>query len=303
MHSILILVSLHLKAAKEEEFLSSFSFVGMAEVLGCGTEIFQFDTLRRQFVEKLSKELGVRGVVAGENYHFGYRASGDASDLQKLRRVCPEQGRHEICVRVVRSQPSSCFDDGRPRKTKLLPLRLVNCSQNVTVLYGPEGEVGFPSLSRTVSLRVSCVFSVYKLCFVCGLIGYIRSCTLKDDLNLLNAKGSCLLGLVYVHFDKFGLKVLCCLEQLLPLLEIMLGEVFSVKNGSPNGIPWMVTWKGSISVNSRQNLVSCCYGNLKGAGNLHQQQDILSIATGIDSGLFLVMFIQMLDELVVDINV
>ncbi|GMG98916.1 hypothetical protein Nepgr_000756 [Nepenthes gracilis] len=97
------------------------SFVGMAEVLGweprapivakcdrrrvlsswtpyCGnitpTEVLlEFSSVRhltpRQFVEKLSKELGVCGVVAGENYRFGYKAAGDATDLVRL---CNEYG-------------------------------------------------------------------------------------------------------------------------------------------------------------------------------------------------------------------
>ncbi|MQM14065.1 hypothetical protein Taro_046992 [Colocasia esculenta] len=43
----------------------------------------------REFVERLSKELGIIGVVAGENYRFGYRAEGDASDLVRL---CNEYG-------------------------------------------------------------------------------------------------------------------------------------------------------------------------------------------------------------------
>ncbi|KAI8529490.1 hypothetical protein RHMOL_Rhmol12G0228500 [Rhododendron molle] len=92
------------------------SFVGMAEVLGweprapivakcdrkrvlsswapyCGdiTPVeyeLEFSKVRhltpRQFVEMLSKKLGVRGVVAGENYRFGYKAAGNASELVKL---------------------------------------------------------------------------------------------------------------------------------------------------------------------------------------------------------------------------
>ncbi|CAA2963433.1 FAD synthetase 1, chloroplastic-like isoform X2 [Olea europaea var. sylvestris] len=43
----------------------------------------------RQFVEKLAKELRVHGVVAGQNYRFGYRAAGDARDLVQL---CKEYG-------------------------------------------------------------------------------------------------------------------------------------------------------------------------------------------------------------------
>lgn len=97
------------------------SFVGMGEVLGweirlpivakcdrkrvlsswapyCGNVTpaefhVEFSTVRhlspRQFVEKLSNELGVSGVVAGENYRFGYRASGDAVELVRL---CDENG-------------------------------------------------------------------------------------------------------------------------------------------------------------------------------------------------------------------
>lgn len=92
------------------------SFVGMAEVFGweprapvvakcdrkrvlsswapyCGSVSpsefhVEFSSVRhlspREFVEKLAKELGVRGVVAGENYRFGYKAAGDASELVKL---------------------------------------------------------------------------------------------------------------------------------------------------------------------------------------------------------------------------
>ncbi|KAI5079022.1 hypothetical protein GOP47_0006693 [Adiantum capillus-veneris] len=36
------------------------------------------------FVERLAKELLVKGVVAGANYRFGYKAAGDASDLVQL---------------------------------------------------------------------------------------------------------------------------------------------------------------------------------------------------------------------------
>ncbi|WCJ38994.1 Nucleotidylyl transferase superfamily protein [Euphorbia peplus] len=97
------------------------SFVGIAEVLGweprapivakcdrsrvlaswasyCGNVApsefhIEFSSVRhlnpQQFVEKLSNELRVCGVVAGENYRFGYKASGDASDLVRL---CDEYG-------------------------------------------------------------------------------------------------------------------------------------------------------------------------------------------------------------------
>ncbi|KAG6713721.1 hypothetical protein I3842_05G167600 [Carya illinoinensis] len=106
------------------------SFVGMAEILGwelrapivakCDRKRIlsswapycrniapaefqmEFSSVRhlnpRQFVEKLSKELGVRGVVVGENYRFGYRAAGDAL---KLVRLCEEYGMGAYVIESV----------------------------------------------------------------------------------------------------------------------------------------------------------------------------------------------------------
>lgn len=117
------------------------SFVGMAEVLGwelrvpivakcdrkrvlsswapyCGGMIprefqIEFSKVRyltpRDFVEKLSKDLGVLGVVAGENYRFGYKASGDASDLLRL---CNEYGIQAYIINSVMDKnqdPSSLY--------------------------------------------------------------------------------------------------------------------------------------------------------------------------------------------------
>ncbi|THG05076.1 hypothetical protein TEA_012882 [Camellia sinensis var. sinensis] len=115
--------------AKEQEI----SFVGMAEVLGweprapivakfdrkrvlsswapyCGNMIpteyqVEFSKVRHltpyQFVEKLSKEFGLRGVVAGENYRFGYKAAGDASELVKL---CDKYGMSAYIINSVMDQ-------------------------------------------------------------------------------------------------------------------------------------------------------------------------------------------------------
>ncbi|KDP40482.1 hypothetical protein JCGZ_24481 [Jatropha curcas] len=52
----------------------------------------------RQFVEKLSNELKVCGVVAGENYRFGYKAAGDASELVRL---CEEYGMEAYIIKSV----------------------------------------------------------------------------------------------------------------------------------------------------------------------------------------------------------
>ncbi|CAL1374747.1 unnamed protein product [Linum trigynum] len=106
------------------------SFVGMAEVLGweprppivakcdrhrvlsswaphCGNVVpaefqMEFSNVRhltpRQFVEKLCKELEVSGVVAGENYRFGYKAAGDTSELLQL---CNEHGIQAYIINSV----------------------------------------------------------------------------------------------------------------------------------------------------------------------------------------------------------
>ncbi|CAL1387631.1 unnamed protein product [Linum trigynum] len=106
------------------------SFVGMAEVLGweprppivakcdrhrvlsswaphCGNVVpaefqVEFSNVRhltpRQFVEKLCKELEVAGVVAGENYRFGYKAAGDTSELLRL---CNEHGIQAYIINSV----------------------------------------------------------------------------------------------------------------------------------------------------------------------------------------------------------
>ncbi|KAL4199902.1 hypothetical protein AMTRI_Chr03g53620 [Amborella trichopoda] len=126
--------------ASKAGFPFLLSFVGMAEVLGweqrapivpkcdrnrvlslwvplCGNMIplecrVEFSTVRhltpRQFVERLSKELGVSGVVAGENYRFGYKAAGDASDLVRL---CKEYGMDAYIVKSVMDK-SDCSNGG-----------------------------------------------------------------------------------------------------------------------------------------------------------------------------------------------
>uniref|UniRef100_A0A1D1YYS9 FAD synthase n=1 Tax=Anthurium amnicola TaxID=1678845 RepID=A0A1D1YYS9_9ARAE len=112
------------------------SFVGMAEVLGweyrapvvakcdrkrvlsswapfCGNVAplefqVEFSKVRhltpRQFVERLSKDLRISGVVAGENYRFGYRATGDASELMRL---CKEYGLEAYILKPVLDSKSS----------------------------------------------------------------------------------------------------------------------------------------------------------------------------------------------------
>ncbi|RDY03109.1 FAD synthetase 2, chloroplastic, partial [Mucuna pruriens] len=123
------------------------SFVGMAKVLGweprapivakcdrkrvlsswvpycCNMvpEEFQveFSSVRqlspRQFVEKLLKELRVRGVVAGENYRFGYKAAGDALELVKL---CEEYGMEAYIIKSVMDKHRCSTDMNYVTNTK-----------------------------------------------------------------------------------------------------------------------------------------------------------------------------------------
>ncbi|KAH9612121.1 hypothetical protein KSS87_002601 [Heliosperma pusillum] len=122
------------------------SFVGMAQVFGwaprapvvakcdrervlsswaplCGNvppKEFMIDFARvrhltpSQFVEKLSKEFGIRGVVAGENYRFGYKAAGDASELVRL---CDEYGMKAYIINSVMDKNQDT-DNSYPRDKK-----------------------------------------------------------------------------------------------------------------------------------------------------------------------------------------
>lgn len=85
----------------------------------------------KHFVEKLAVELGVGGVVAGitflvhyilkndiislvskipgENYRFGYKASGDSSDLVRL---CEEYGMKACIINTVMDKHQDCRDIG-----------------------------------------------------------------------------------------------------------------------------------------------------------------------------------------------
>lgn len=181
------------------------SFVGMAEVFGweprapvvakcdrkrvlsswapyCGnvppSEFHvEFSSVRHlspcQFVEKLAKELRVRGVVAGENYRFGYKAAGDASELVKL---CEEYGMKAYIV-------SSVMD-----KKQLL---------------GVRGSLDSKDKGQVSSTRVRRALAVGDIKYVSELLGrthrlmFVLSepegCISKE--NMLSAPRSCLLNL------------------------------------------------------------------------------------------------------------
>ncbi|XP_047966995.1 FAD synthetase 1, chloroplastic [Salvia hispanica] len=117
------------------------SFVGMGEVLGweprapivarcdrkrvlsswapfCGNVTpkeyeVEFSQVRyltpQQFVERLAVDLGIHGVVAGENYRFGYKAAGNSSDLVRL---CDEYGMKACIIKTVMDKHQYSTDVG-----------------------------------------------------------------------------------------------------------------------------------------------------------------------------------------------
>ncbi|XP_052205710.1 FAD synthetase 2, chloroplastic [Diospyros lotus] len=181
------------------------SFVGMAEVLGweprapivakcdrkrvlsswapyCGNMIpteheVQFSKVRHlsphQFVEKLSKEFGVRGVVAGENYRFGYKAAGDASELVRL---CKECGMEAYIIKSVMDQNQD--------------------SKNI-------GSTDSKELGQVSSTRVRYALANGNVKYVSELLGRQHRLVLmvKDEKwsissqNRVSARRSCLLNL------------------------------------------------------------------------------------------------------------
>ncbi|KAI0513478.1 hypothetical protein KFK09_009501 [Dendrobium nobile] len=108
-----ILVGLHQGLA-----LSTYLFSLVMDVFTRHLLEIDFSNVRHltpiQFVERLSKELRVGGVVAGANYRFGYKASGDAKDLARL---CEEYGLYAHIVSPVMnktwhgSQNGASFSD------------------------------------------------------------------------------------------------------------------------------------------------------------------------------------------------
>ncbi|KAK9935769.1 hypothetical protein M0R45_022854 [Rubus argutus] len=180
------------------------SFVGMAEVLGweprapivakcdrkrvlstwapyCGNMApaefqIEFSSVRqltpREFVEKLLKELGVCGVVAGENYRFGYKAAGDARELVKL---CEEYGMGAYIIKSVMDKKpynisinSDLKDRGQVSSTRVRRALGVGDMKYVCQLLGrrhrviliAKEEEGFARRRHKVSVPKSCMLNL-----------------------------------------------------------------------------------------------------------------------------------------------
>ncbi|KAG7551627.1 FAD synthetase [Arabidopsis thaliana x Arabidopsis arenosa] len=215
------------------------SFVGMAEVLGwkprapivakcdrkrvlsswasyCGNVApaefeIEFASVRhlnpQQFVEKLSRELRVCGVVAGENYRFGYRASGDASELVRL---CKEYGisayiinsvmdKNQVSGNTDTEEDSKSKERGQVSSTRVRHALAAGDVRYVTELLGRPHRVisrartqDITSKGRRISLKTSSLRNlppgngVYKACSLIVGDKHPISCKVVVDTSNIN---------------------------------------------------------------------------------------------------------------------
>ncbi|XP_023524438.1 FAD synthetase 2, chloroplastic-like [Cucurbita pepo subsp. pepo] len=150
----------------------------------------QFSSVRyltpREFVEKLSKELGVRGVVAGESYRFGYKAAGDAAELVKL---CEEYGLGAYIIKSVMDtnqkvvNSTNSMERGQVSSTRVRYALSIGDMKYVSELLGRRHRLilmakGLEGLSNSnsnsrVSAPKSCLLNLapkeglYNKCFIC----------------------------------------------------------------------------------------------------------------------------------------
>ncbi|KAI9087381.1 hypothetical protein K1719_030701 [Acacia pycnantha] len=150
---------------------------------------FEFSRVRhlspREFVEKLSNELRVRGVVAGENYRFGYKAAGDASELVKL---CEEYGMEAYIIKSVmdKNQYPATLSTSNPKErgqvssTRVRQALAVGDMRYVSELLGRQHRLvlmatdskGFIVSNYKVSASKSCLMNLapkeglYEKCYL-----------------------------------------------------------------------------------------------------------------------------------------
>ncbi|KAG2334431.1 hypothetical protein Bca52824_005611 [Brassica carinata] len=213
------------------------SFVGMAEVFGweprapivakcdrkrvltswdsyCGNKApveyeIEFASVRhltpREFVEKLSKELRVCGVVAGENYRFGYKASGDASELVRL---CEEYGIGAYIISSVmdKKQDSQKRDSrdskdrGQVSSTRVRQALAAGDMSYVSELLGRahrlilQVSTGDMQTERRVSVPRSALLNlppgngIYKACLILAGDGPSVPCSVVVDTSCIHVE-------------------------------------------------------------------------------------------------------------------
>ncbi|KAI4313210.1 hypothetical protein L6164_026206 [Bauhinia variegata] len=161
----------------------------------------------QQFVEKLSKELRVRGVVAGENYRFGYKAAGDASDLVKLSE---EYGMEAYIINSVMDKnryPANIYssnskDKGQVSSTRVRHALAVGDMNYVSQLLGRRhrlilmatGQDGFIVGPRKISAPKSCLLNLapkeglYEKCFLSIDQENVAQCRVVIDMKFVHVE-------------------------------------------------------------------------------------------------------------------
>ncbi|KAF7808349.1 FAD synthetase 1, chloroplastic-like [Senna tora] len=161
----------------------------------------------RQFVEKLSKELRVRGVVAGENYRFGYKAAGDASELVKL---CEEYGMEAYIINSVMDKnrysanlsSSNPKEKGQVSSTRVRQALAVGDMRYVSELLGRQHRLvlmataleGFSVGPYKISAPKSCLLNLapkeglYKKCYLFLDHEKIVQCSVVIDTEFVHVE-------------------------------------------------------------------------------------------------------------------
>ncbi|KAL0539232.1 hypothetical protein IC582_023415 [Cucumis melo] len=162
----------------------------------------QFSSVRyltpREFVEKLSKELRVCGVVAGESYRFGYKAAGDAAELVKL---CEEYGISAYIIKSVMDRNQKVLNSanskerGQVSSTRVRHALSIGDMKYVSELLGrrhrlilmEKGLEGFSNTNSRVSAPRSCLLNLspkegfYNNCFLCTTDENLIPCRVAID--------------------------------------------------------------------------------------------------------------------------
>ncbi|MCO5574698.1 hypothetical protein L7F22_028488 [Adiantum nelumboides] len=158
------------------------------------------------FVERLAKELLVKGVVAGANYRFGYKAAGDASDLVQL---CGKFGLEVFIVDPVMDETTKLNKEatdlegnsremGQVSSTRVRKALSIGDMRRVAELLGREHRVVVTVDSSAVNSTLVCAHTSNALNQV-PMDGLYSSkiCLSQFGSNEVNAK-SLMIGLVRV---------------------------------------------------------------------------------------------------------
>ncbi|XP_062107965.1 FAD synthetase 2, chloroplastic-like isoform X2 [Humulus lupulus] len=238
------------------------SFVGMAEVLGwesrppvvakcdrkrvfsswspyCGNVApmefgIEFSSVRhlspKAFVEKLAKDLGVRGVVAGENYRFGYKAAGDAAELVKL---CEEYGmgayiinpvmdNNQLFVNINSGNPN---DRGQVSSTRVRRALAVGDMKYVSELLGRRHRLILKANNREVFTCNKHKLSTPKSCLLnlAPKEGLYENCYLIVGEKLIPCRVVIDTAQIHIEMDDIGTSSYFGSEDL-ELLRIEFGN-------------------------------------------------------------------------------